>query len=106
MTTQKFNELLNNIHDEQCFKILHDTYYPYIIKYGLIIYRNRDVAEDIAQDIFHYLLTHKISTEIRKPYVWLYTIVKNYFTKYKTDTVSIDTIADIPNRIEDYIYSF
>ena len=106
MTTQKFNELLNNIHDEQCFKILHDTYYPYIIKYGLIIYRNRDVAEDIAQDIFHYLLTHKISTEIRKPYVWFYAIVKNYFTKYKTETVSIDTIADIPNRIEDYIYSF
>lgn len=74
MTTQRFNELLHNISNKECCEELYNEFYPYLIKYGLIIFKDRNIAEDVAQDIFNYFLTHTITSEIRKPNVWLYAI--------------------------------
>ncbi len=103
MTTQKFNELLRNISDEDCFQKLYDEYYTLLIKFGLMIFKNRYTAEDAAQDVFNYFLTHKITSEIRRPKVWLYTIVKHYFSKYKTNTVPLKEDDIVATDLLDYL---
>lgn len=90
MNSKKFNKLINSITDEICFRELYNEYYDIIIKYALYIYKSITIAEDIAQEFFEYLLTHKINSYIEKPNAWIYAIVKNQYSKYSTPHIPLN----------------
>lgn len=90
MNSKKFNKILQNIKEEDCFNELYNEYYDVIVRYALYVYKNLSIAEDIAQEIFEYLLTHKINTYIQQPNAWIYAIIKNKYSKYTTPNIPLN----------------
>ena len=76
MTVELFNELLQNIRQEECFEQLYTEFYPQLIKISMHLYGNLNDAEEIAQEIFAYLLSHKISSYVENPNAWFYALCK------------------------------
>lgn len=76
MTDNEFNKLLKNIHNRDSFEKIFDEYYPQIIKISLYLYGRFRDAEDVAQEIFTYLLTHEVKTYINNPNAWFYALCK------------------------------
>lgn len=76
MTENEFNELLNDIRNRDSFEKIFDEYYPQIIKISMYLYGNYKNAEDVAQEIFKYLLTHEVKTHINNSNAWFYALCK------------------------------
>ncbi len=76
MTTKQFNEALRNIHNDDTFDLFFDEYYPQIIKISLSLYHDEQDAQDVAQEIFKYLLTHEAKTYVDNPRAWLFALCK------------------------------
>lgn len=76
MTVELFNELLQNIRQKECFEQLYAEYYSQLIKICMHLYGNLNDAEDIAQEIFTYLLSHKVKANIENPNAWFYALCK------------------------------
>ncbi len=103
MTVELFNELLQNIQQEKSFQQLYTEFYPQIIKICLHLYGNINDAEDIAQEIFVYLLSHKVKAFIENPNAWFYALCKyNGKMLFKKETPlndNTDYIAPVKNLI-------
>ena len=76
MTTKQFNETLRNIKNAEYFDLFFNEYYPQIIKISMYLYHDYQDARDVAQEIFKYLLTHKIKNYIENPKSWLFALCK------------------------------
>lgn len=76
MTVNQFNELLKDIRNKDSFEILFDEFYPQIIKISVHLYKSFKNAEDVAQEIFKYLLTHEAKTYVNNPNAWIYALCK------------------------------
>ncbi len=74
MTVELFNELLQNIRQKECFEKIYEEFYPQLIKICMHLYGNLNDAEDVAQEIFAYLLSHKINTYVENPNAWFYAL--------------------------------
>ena len=77
MTSTEFNSLIKEITQEMNFKRIYDEYYPYIVKYTGYLYRGKNIENDVAQDIFTYILTHENMPYVENPKAWIRTLCKN-----------------------------
>lgn len=77
MTSTEFNSLIKEITQEMNFKRIYDEYYPYIVKYTGYLYRGKNIENDVAQDIFTYILTHENMPYVENPKGWIRTLCKN-----------------------------
>lgn len=103
MTAEMFNESLKNIQQKETFEKLFKEFYPQIIKISLHIYSNLADAEDIAQEIFAYLLSHKINTYIQNPNAWFYALCKYNGKKLFKKEVSLNENIDCYTQIKQSI---
>jgi RNA polymerase sigma-70 factor, ECF subfamily len=109
--------------DSEAFGMLFDTYYDKIFRFVYYKVFNKEVAEDIAGDVFYKALT-KLPTYAPEKGVfasWLYRIARNaiidYFrTKHETENIEdafdigfdertsevLDAIADL-NKVGEYL---
>ena len=94
MTVELFNELLQNIRQEECFEQLYTEFYPQLIKIFMHLYGNLNDAEEIAQEIFAYLLSHKISSYVENPNAWFYALCKYNGQKLFNKEVPINENID------------
>ncbi len=94
MTVELFNELLKNIRQEECFEQLYTEFYPQLIKISMHLYGNLNDAEEIAQEIFAYLLSHKISSYVENPNAWFYALCKYNGQKLFNKEVPINENID------------
>ncbi len=102
MKIGEFNDLLKNLKEKCVFDKFYSECFPLLIKYSNYIYSGKNLGYDIAQDIFHYLLTHENSTYVRSPRVWLFTLCKNFGLKYLTNDVELNESASYTSFVEHY----
>lgn len=76
MTVQEFNELLKDIRRKESFEKIFDEYYKQIIKISIYLYGDFADAQDVAQEIFKYLLSHEVKSYINNPNAWFYALCK------------------------------
>jgi RNA polymerase sigma-70 factor (ECF subfamily) len=96
-TGQNDNEIISKVlsGDQQAYAVLVNRYQAYVFTLALRIVKNREDAEEVAQDIFikayRYLADFKGASKFS---TWLYTIVNNtcitFLRKKKLDTHSLD----------------
>lgn len=103
MTVKLFNELLKNIRQKESFEKLFDEYYTQIIKISLYLYGDLKDAEDIAQEIFKYLLTHEIKTYIDNPNAWFYALCKYNGQKLFKKEVPLNDNTDYYAPIKQFV---
>lgn len=103
MSAKLFNELLQNIRQEDAFEKIYVEFYPQLIKICLHLYGNLHDAEDIAQEIFAYLLTHKVKTYIDNPNAWFYALCKYNGQKLYKNEVTVDDNIDYYGDIKQTI---
>ena len=96
MTVELFNDLLKNIRQEECFEQLYTEFYPQLIKISMHLYGNLNDAEDIAQEIFAYLLSHKISSYVENPNAWFYALCKYNGQKLFKKEMPLNDEIDFP----------
>lgn len=94
MTVELFNELLKNIRQEECFEQLYTEFYPQLIKISMSLYGNINDAEDIAQEIFAYLISHEVKTYVENPNAWFYALCKYNGQKLFNKEVPINENID------------
>lgn len=94
MNTIKFNKLLKNIKQQDCFQQIYQEFYPLVIKYSFYIFRGKASGQDIAQELFTYILTHDDMPYVRNPNAWIFTLCKNIGLKHiDTHTVYTETVS-------------
>lgn len=94
MNTIKFNKLLKNIKQQDCFQQIYQEFYPLVIKYSFYIFRRKALGQDIAQELFTYILTHENMPYVRNPNAWIFTLCKNIGMKYiDTHTIYTETVS-------------
>lgn len=76
MNTKRFNTLLKDIRNTECFNEIFDEFYSQVIKISMHIYGSKEDAKDIAQEIFKYLLTHEVKIYVNNPNAWFYALCK------------------------------
>jgi RNA polymerase sigma-70 factor (ECF subfamily) len=81
--------------DQQAYAVLVDRYQNYVFTLTLRMIKNREDAEEVAQDVF--IKAYKYLADFRgasKFSTWLYTIVNNtsitFLRKKKLETYSLD----------------
>ncbi len=94
MTVELFNELLQNIRQKECFEQLYAEYYSQLIKICMHLYGNLNDAEDIAQEIFAYMLSHEVKTYVENPNAWFYALCKYNGQKLFNKEVPINENID------------
>ncbi len=103
MTAKQFNDALQNIQDKETFEKVFDEYYPQIIKISMFLYKDFHDAQDIAQEIFKYLLTHKIKTYINNPNAWFYTLCKYNGVKLCKRELALNENMEIEAPLTQYL---
>lgn len=94
MTVELFNELLKNIRQKECFEQIYTEYYPQLIKISMSLYGNINDAEDIAQEIFAYLISHEVKTYVENPNALFYALCKYNGQKLFNKEVPINENID------------
>lgn len=94
MTVDLFNDLLKNIRQKEAFEQIYTEYYPQLIKISMHLYGNLNDAEDIAQEIFAYLLSHEVKTYVENPNAWFYALCKYNGQKLFNKEVPINENID------------
>ncbi len=73
----------------KAFDKLYKFYFPKIVIHIYVIYKNKNLSEDVAQEFFIKLLEMKEFNYIKFPNSWVYTvaenIAKNIISKEKTN---------------------
>ena len=95
--------------NQEAFDILMDKYRKHVICFINKFVRNIDISEDLAQDVFVYILINRKEYDFKYSMkTYLYTIARsraiNYLNKEKRIIYLEDNIAYI-NKIEDEILS-
>lgn len=101
MNTQRFNHLLNNLNDNNCYNEFHDKIYPLLIMYSRSLFKNKMVAQDVTQDILLYLISHKKFDYVRYPKSWLYALCKYNGKKYFSSDVPLNEEINYTEAIFD-----
>lgn len=94
MTVELFNDLLKNIRQKEAFEQIYTEYYPQLIKISMSLYGNINDAEDIAQEIFAYMLSHEVKTYVENPNAWFYALCKYNGQKLFNKEVPINENID------------
>ncbi len=81
MDAKEFNELLKNIHNKECFKKIYNEFYPIIVKFVVSRFSDKELAKDIAHDIFADFL-RKDFHYINEPKSYIIGASKNLALKY------------------------
>jgi len=96
-TGQNDNEIISKVlgGDQQAYAILVNRYQSYVFTLALRFTKNREDAEEVAQDIF--IKAYRALADFKgnsKFSTWLYTIVNNtcitFLRKRKLETYSLD----------------
>ncbi len=78
MTPREFNICLRKIKTNiKAFNRLYNYYFPKIVVHIYVIYKNKSLSEDIAQDFFVKLLETQKFYYIKFPNAWVYTVAEN-----------------------------
>ena len=80
MNEKEFNELLKNIHNEECFKKIYNEFYPIIVKFVVSRFSDEELAKDVAHDIFTDLLKRDFQY-IHEPKSYIIRASKNLALK-------------------------
>lgn len=96
MTVELFNDLLKNIRQKEAFEQIYTEYYPQLIKISMSLYGNINDAEDIAQEIFAYLLSHEVKTYVENPNAWFYALCKYNGQKLFKKEMPLNDEIDFP----------
>lgn len=108
MTPREFNICLRKIKTNvKAFNRLYKFYFPKIVIHIFVIYKNKSLSEDVAQEFFMKLIDMQEFKYITYPNSWVYTIAeniaKNIIAKEKNNFAeSIDNIKISIN--DDYAY--
>ncbi len=103
MTIKQFNEALRDIRNGDTFDLFFDEYYPQIIKISLYLYHDEQDAQDIAQEIFKYLLTHKVNTYVDNPRAWLCALCKYNGVKLCKKELPLNEDLEIETPLTQYL---
>ena len=103
MTTRRFNKLLRNIHNAEAFSELFDEYYPQLIKISIYLYGDKENAQDVAQEIFQYLLTHENKSYVRSPNTWFFALCKYNGQKLFKKELPLDEDLDCGVVLDEYM---
>ncbi|MDY8135233.1 RNA polymerase sigma factor [Aquimarina sp. 2201CG5-10] len=112
LTDEELMILVSN-GDLDKMSVLFDRYHVRIFNFLLKMTRDRDVSQDITQEVFYKAIKYRTSYKKGKFSSWIYTIARNIFSdhyqrqknkdqrlddfQYKTESEEIDTIE----RVED-----
>lgn len=94
MDTLRFNYLLNNLNDNKCYDEFHDEIYPLLIIYGRSIFKDKTIAEDVAQDILLFFISRKKFKYVQRPNSWLYALCKYNGKKYFSNDLPLNEEID------------
>ena len=103
MTTKQFNEALRNIRDKNIFEKFFDEYYPQIIKISVYLYHDYRDAQDVAQVIFKYFLTHETNNYVDNPTAWLFALCKYNGQKLFKKEVAVNDNKNYCEPIQQYL---
>ncbi|HMT95929.1 MAG TPA: RNA polymerase sigma-70 factor [Ferruginibacter sp.] len=85
MSEDEIKTLLHQIalRDEDAFRNLYRHYYAKLLQFSFSICKNKQWAEEIAEDVFINLWrNHNTAAQIQHPNVYLYTSIKNGTLNY------------------------
>ncbi|MBR2971051.1 MAG: sigma-70 family RNA polymerase sigma factor [Clostridia bacterium] len=78
MTPREFNICLRRIKTNvKAFNRLYKFYFPKIVIHIFVIYKNKNLSEDVAQEFFMKLMEMQEFNYITYPNSWVYTIAEN-----------------------------
>ncbi len=110
---RKKSNILKKLNDEELMilvskgdldmmTILFDRYHLKIFNYVLKMTRDREISQDITQEVFYKAIKYRASYKKGKFSSWLYTIARNVFSDhYQRQKNKDQRIDDIVYRMED-----